>query len=173
MRRRTFLTNSAQLLALGLLAPKAYTQGGAGPKTETWHIEQFEDKSLAQFTYALLYDKKIILIDPARNPGPFYKYAEDNGAAIKAVIETHPHADFISGHADIQRNKQAIVYVSRKLNATYPSRPVDHEEVFRLNDQLRLKIWDTPGHSPDSISIILEEAEKNVAVFTGDALLFG
>lgn len=169
MKRRDFITNSVQLFALGLAVPGVLK--GAGPAG--WHIEQFEDKALAQFTYALLFDRKIILVDPARNPRPYYQYAEANGANIIAVIETHPHADFISSHADIQRNKKAVVYASRRLNAEYPHHPLDAEDVITLNDRLRLKIWETPGHSPDSISVILQEGEKDIAVFTGDALLFG
>jgi len=176
MQRRNFLTNTAQLLALGLIAPGSSIFANMQTKKEEsagWHIEQFEDKALAQFSYALLYDKKIILIDPARDPRPFYKYADANGAIITAVIETHPHADFISSHAEIQRKKKAVVYAGRKLDAKYPSHPVDAGHVIRLNDRLSLKIWETPGHSPDSISIIVEDGGKDAAVFTGDALLFG
>jgi hydroxyacylglutathione hydrolase len=169
MKRRDFLVNGVQLAALGLMGPMVY----AGKKETMYHIEQFEDKGLAQYTYALLYDRKIILIDPARDARPFYKYAADNGAVITAVIETHPHADFVSSHAEVQRNKQAVVYASRKLHAKYSHHPVDEGDVIKLNDRLRLKIIDTPGHSPDSISIILEDSGKDVAVFTGDALLFG
>ncbi|MBN9380985.1 MAG: MBL fold metallo-hydrolase [Chitinophagaceae bacterium] len=173
MQRRRFLTNSAQLLALGLVAPGSFVYGEGPSEPTGWHIEQFEDKGLAQFTYAILFDKNIILIDPARDPKPFYQYAEAGGANIIAVIETHPHADFISSHADIQRNKKAIVYASRRLNAGYPSHSLDDGDVIKLNRRLQFKIWDTPGHSPDSISIILEDNGKDVAVFTGDALLFG
>ena len=168
MKRRDFISNSAQLLALGLVVPGALTAA----EPSGWHIEQFEDKGLAQFTYALLFDKKIVLIDPARDPKPYYQYAEANGASIIGVIETHPHADFVSSHADIQRNKKAVVYASRRLHAGYPHHPVDEGTTIKLNKRLRLKIWETPGHSPDSISIILEEDGKDTAIFTGDALLF-
>lgn len=172
MKRRQFVRNGAQLLAMGIVVPRMIF---CKKKTDNtgWHIEQFQDKGLAQFTYALLYDNKIILIDPARDAKPFYKYAQDNNAAIVGVIETHPHADFTSSHAEIQRNRQAVVYVSRKLNAKYNHHALDEGDVVPLNADLCLKILDTPGHSPDSISVILEEKGKDVVVFSGDALLFG
>ncbi|HTG56922.1 MAG TPA: rhodanese-like domain-containing protein, partial [Niabella sp.] len=117
--------------------------------------------------------KKIVLIDPSRDPQPFYDYADQNSATIIAVIETHPHADFVSSHAEIYRKLKARIYASEKLHAKYPHHPVKDGDVIALNNHLLLKILDTPGHSPDSISIVLREDNIDKAVFTGDALLFG
>lgn len=137
------------------------------------HIEQFADEGLSQFTYAILFDKKIVLIDPSRDPQPFYDYADQNSATIIAVIETHPHADFVSSHAEIYRKLKTRIYVSEKLQAKYPHHAVKDGDVIALNNHLLLKVLDTPGHSPDSISILLREDNIDRAVFTGDALLFG
>lgn len=172
MKRRDFLRQGIPVVTVGVLTPSLLF-ANKQRANDSWHIEQFLDRGLAQFTYALLYDKKIILIDPARDPSPFYQYAKEHEATIVGVMETHPHADFISSHADIQRNKDAVVYVSRKVKAKYPHKALDAGDVIPLNGQLRLKILDTPGHSPDSISVVLEDRGKDVAVFSGDALLFG
>ncbi len=138
-----------------------------------YQVEQFTDSGLSQFSYSILYDKKIVLIDPARDASIFYAYAKEKKASITAVIETHSHADFVSGHAEIQRKTGAKIYASAKLGAKYPVSPLKDGDIIPLNDQLRLKIIDTPGHSYDSISIVLEENGKDKIVFSGDSLLFG
>lgn len=157
------------MAGVGILAPHLMLDKTTG----MYHIEQFTDEGLSQFSYAILFDKKIVLIDPSRDPQPFYDYATQNNATIIAVIETHPHADFISSHAEIYRKLKTRIYVSDKLHARYPHHPVKDGDVIALNNHLLLKILDTPGHSPDSISIVLKENNVDRAVFTGDALLFG
>jgi hydroxyacylglutathione hydrolase len=169
MNRRIFLKNGVSMAGVGMLAPHLMVNKTAG----MYHIEQFTDEGLSQFTYAILFDKKIVLIDPARDPQPFYDFADRNDAAIIAVIETHPHADFVSSHAEIYRKLKTRIYASEKLQAKYPHHPVKDGDVIALNNHLLLKILDTPGHSPDSISIVLRDNNIDRAVFTGDALLFG
>ncbi len=157
------------MAGVGILAPRLMMEKTTG----MYHIEQFTDEGLSQFTYAILFDQKVVLIDPSRDPQPFYDYADRNKAAIIAVIETHPHADFVSSHAEIYRKLKTRIYASDKLHAKYPHHPVKDGDVIALNNHLLLKILDTPGHSPDSISIVLQENNTDKAVFTGDALLFG
>lgn len=173
MKRRVFINRSllfcATMAGTGTLANRVlYTS-----KERSFMIKQFEDKGLSHFSYAILVEGKMVLIDPARDPQPYYDYAEANSAEIIAVIETHPHADFVSSHAEIQQQKHAIVYISRLANAGYPHQAFDEGDHIQLSDHVVLKAINTPGHSPDSISVLLEEKGKNVAVFTGDALLFG
>ncbi|MCH5718293.1 MBL fold metallo-hydrolase [Niabella hibiscisoli] len=169
MNRRRFLKNGASIAGIGILAPRLMVDKTAG----MYHIEQFTDEGLSQFTYAILFDQKIVLVDPSRDPQPFYDYADRNNASIIAIIETHPHADFVSSHAEIYRKLKTRIYTSDKLHAKYPHYPVKDGDVITLNNYLLLKILDTPGHSPDSISIVLQENNIDKAVFTGDALLFG
>ncbi|MGO3154134.1 MAG: MBL fold metallo-hydrolase, partial [Mesonia sp.] len=59
-------------------------------------LKQFNDKALAHYSYAVVSNGKMALIDPSRNPQQYYAYAEEQDAKIVAVIETHPHADFVS-----------------------------------------------------------------------------
>jgi hydroxyacylglutathione hydrolase len=137
-------------------------------------IEQFEDKGLAHFSYAILSEcaGEIVLIDPARNPQQYYDYAQANDARIVAVIETHPHADFVSSHLEIAHTTGAVIRASKLLGADYEHEAFDEGEVFTVG-KLTFRALNTPGHSPDSISIVLSREGKDVAVFTGDTLFIG
>ena len=137
-------------------------------------IEQFEDKGLAHFSYAILSEcaREIVLIDPARNPQPYYDYAKANDATIVAVIETHPHADFVSSHLEIAQTTGAVIRVSQLLGADYAHEGFDEGDAFTVG-KLTFRALNTPGHSPDSLSIVLSREGKDVAVFTGDTLFIG
>ena len=137
-------------------------------------IEQFEDQGLSHFSYAILSKetREIVLVDPARDPQPYYDFAQQHGAKIVAVIETHPHADFVSSHAEIARTTGATVRVSQLLGADYPHQVFDEGDTLTIG-KLTFRPLNTPGHSPDSISIVLANEGKDQAVFTGDTLLIG
>jgi hydroxyacylglutathione hydrolase len=136
-------------------------------------IQQFYDKGLAQSSYALIRTGKMIVIDPARNPQPYYDFASLHDADITGVIETHPHADFVSSHLEIHKTTGAIIYVSKLTGAEYPHETFDDGDVIKLND-IRLKAINTPGHSPDSICILAVDEDGNEkALFTGDTLFVG
>lgn len=136
-------------------------------------IQQFEDKNLAHFSYAILSGGKIMLVDPARNPQQYYDFANENQARIVGVIETHPHADFVSSHAEIKETTGATIYVSELLGANYPHTTFDEGQVIEMGN-VKFKALNTPGHSADSITIVLEdESGKDVALFTGDTLFIG
>lgn len=136
-------------------------------------VKRIYDEGLAHASYVVLSDGKAILIDPGRDPEPYYEYAKEKGAEIVGVIETHPHADFVSSHLEIAEDTGASIYVSRKVGADYPHVGFDEGQEIQLNG-ITLKALNTPGHSPDSISVLLEdEAGKQQAVFTGDTLFIG
>jgi glyoxylase-like metal-dependent hydrolase (beta-lactamase superfamily II)/rhodanese-related sulfurtransferase len=136
-------------------------------------IKQFEDKNLAHYSYAILSKGEVALVDPARDPQPYYDFAKQHGAKITAVIETHPHADFVSSHLEIHNTTGAIIYVSKLLGAEYEHQPFDEGDAIILGN-ITLKSLNTPGHSPDSISIVaIDENGKEKAVFTGDTLFIG
>lgn len=136
-------------------------------------IKQFEDKNLAHYSYAIVSKGEMALIDPARNPQPYYDFAKQYNAVIKAVIETHPHADFVSSHLEIHNTSGASIYVSKLLGAEYEHQTFDEGDAILLGS-ITLKALNTPGHSPDSISIVaIDENGKEQAVFTGDTLFIG
>jgi len=136
-------------------------------------IHQFYDKGLAHASYAIIRTGKMIVIDPARNPQPYYDFAVMHEADIVGVIETHPHADFISSHLEIHKTTGAVIYVSKLTGAEYPHESFDDGDVIQLND-IKLKAINTPGHSPDSICILVEDENGyEKALFTGDTLFVG
>ena len=136
-------------------------------------INQFYDKGLAHASYAIIRTGKMIVIDPGRDPKPYYDFATLHEADIVGVIETHPHADFVSSHLEIHQTTGATLYVSKLTGAGYPHESFDDGDTIELND-IKLKALNTPGHSPDSICILLENEHGNdVAIFTGDTLFVG
>ncbi|MGF6848250.1 hydroxyacylglutathione hydrolase [Chitinophaga sp. W3I9] len=137
-------------------------------------IQQFEDKGLAQYSYAIYSEKsgEVIVIDPARDVAPYLAYAKALNAKITGVIETHPHADFVSGHLELHRVTGATIYCSKYTHAAYPHVTFDDGMRMMLGD-IVLKALNTPGHSPDSISVVLVYKAEPRAVFTGDTLFVG
>jgi len=136
-------------------------------------IEQFYDKGLAHGSYGIISEGHMAVIDPGRDPQPYYEYAKKNNAVIVAVFETHPHADFISSHLEISKTTGAKIYVSKLLGAEYSHESFDDGDVLQLGS-IKLKAMNTPGHSPDSITILLDDENgKQVAAFTGDTLFVG
>ncbi|WP_162052140.1 MBL fold metallo-hydrolase [Pontibacter pamirensis] len=137
-------------------------------------IKQFEDKGLAHYSYSILSEeyREIVLIDPARDPQPYYTYAHENEAKIVGVIETHPHADFVSSHLEIHEKTGATIYTHSLVGADYPHQAFDEGAELQLGE-IKIRSLHTPGHSPDGISIVLEHGEQDVAVFTGDTLFIG
>ncbi|PRY11316.1 glyoxylase-like metal-dependent hydrolase (beta-lactamase superfamily II) [Pontibacter ummariensis] len=137
-------------------------------------LQQFEDKGLAQYGYAILSEGtgEVVLIDPARDPQPYYEFAEAHQARIIAVIETHPHADFVSSHLEIHEKTGATIYAHSLVGADYPHHSFDEGAELPMGD-IKLKSLHTPGHSPDGISIVLEHEGQDKAVFTGDTLFIG
>lgn len=136
-------------------------------------IHQFEDDGLAHYSYAILVGNQVILVDPGRNPQPYYDFAQSNGATITGVIETHPHADFVSSHLQIHKEKGATLYISKLAEASYPHQAFDEGDLIDLGNGVQLRAIFTPGHSPDGISVVLSEDGKDMAVFTGDTLFIG
>ncbi len=134
-------------------------------------VEQFEYKPLAHYSYAIVSDGEMAIIDPERDPMQYYSFARENNAKIIAVIETHPHADFVSSHLQIHRETGATIYNSEKLGADYPHEAFDEGDEIKLG-KISLKALNTPGHSPDSITIVATEGD-DTALFTGDTLFVG
>lgn len=134
-------------------------------------VKQFKDAPLAHFSYALVSKGEMALIDPSRNPFQYYKYAEENDAKIVAVFETHPHADFVSGHLQISEETGATIYVSEKIGANYPHTAFDEGQEVKIGNS-KIRPLHTPGHSPDSMTFAAKEDDE-IVLFTGDTLFIG
>ncbi len=137
-------------------------------------IKQWEDKNLAQYSYGVVSDckKEMVLIDPARNPHPYLQFAKENDLTITAIIETHPHADFVSSHLEIRQLTGAAIYVSQLVEAEYEHKTFDEVDSITFGN-IRLTALNTPGHSPDSISLVLYHQDQPKALFSGDTLFIG
>lgn len=137
------------------------------------NVHQFYDKGLAHASYAILSEGHIALVDPARDPQPYLDFATHHGAKISIVIETHPHADFVSSHLELHQLTGASIYTSRLVGAEYSHLPFDDGDRIALG-KVSLQAINTPGHSPDGICILLsDELNRPHAVFTGDTLFVG
>lgn len=134
-------------------------------------IQQFKDEPLAHYSYAIVSNGEMGVIDPARNPMQYYEYAERENARITAVFETHPHADFVSSHLQIHKEEGATIYVSEKVGVSYPHQPFDEGQEIMIGN-IVVKPLNTPGHSPDSLTFVATEGEETV-LFTGDTLFIG
>ncbi|HET8839500.1 MAG TPA: rhodanese-like domain-containing protein [Flavobacteriaceae bacterium] len=135
------------------------------------NVKQFKDGPLAHFSYAIVSNGEMAVIDPSRNPLPYYQYAEENNAKIIAVFETHPHADFVSGHLQISKETGATIYVSEKIGAEYPHTAFDEGQEMKIGE-IMIQPIHTPGHSPDSMTFVARENNETI-LFTGDTLFIG
>lgn len=134
-------------------------------------IKQFKDEPLAHYSYAIVSNGEMALVDPSRNPMQYYKYAEENNAKIVAVFETHPHADFVSSHLQIHEETGATVYISEMVGVSYPHTGFEEGQSVKIGGAT-VKALHTPGHSPDGLTYIAEE-NGETAMFSGDTLFIG
>lgn len=136
-------------------------------------IKQFYDDNLAHASYAILSKGEIAIIDPARDPRPYLNYAKDNNGKIIAVIETHPHADFVSSHLELHKKTGADIYVGKLVGVEYPHKAVDEGDEIKIGD-IKIEVVNTPGHSPDSITLLIkDENGQDYAIASGDTLFVG
>jgi len=131
-------------------------------------IKQFEYKPLAHYSYAIVGNGEMAIIDPERDPKQYYEFAKTNNTKIVAVVETHSHADFVSSHLQIHKETGATIFNSEKLGADYPHKAFDEGVSISLGE-LTLTAINTPGYSPDSITVIATDGNKTT-LFTGDTL---
>lgn len=133
--------------------------------------ERFFVEGLAHASYLFGAESEAAVVDPKRDIEDYIAAAERHGAKIVAIFETHPHADFVSGHVELAQRTGATIYVSEKVAAEYPHRKLSHGDEVPVGS-LRIRALDTPGHSPDSMSFFVEDDEQQV-VYTGDTLFVG
>ena len=137
------------------------------------YIEQLYTNCLAEAAYYIESEGEAAIIDPIRETEPYIALAKKRNASIKYIFETHFHADFVSGHIDLAKKVNAPIIYGPKANPDYEvHRAVDGEE-FMLG-KISLKVLHTPGHTPESTCfLLLDEAKRPHAVFTGDTLFVG
>jgi len=138
-------------------------------------FEQFYLGCLAQASYLIGSAGEAAIVDPRRDVDDYLREAETRGLRIKYVIETHLHADFVSGHRELAQRTGAEIVFGARAGATFPHRAVRDGEELRVGET-RLRILETPGHTPESISILVFERTEDQTpklVLTGDTLFIG
>ena len=136
-------------------------------------IEQIYTGCLAQGAYYIQSGNEAVIIDPLREVQPYIEKAEKNGAKIKYVLETHFHADFVSGHIDLAKKTGATIVYGPLANPTFETHIAHDGEVLTVGS-LKLKVLHTPGHTMESTCyLLLDENDKEIALFSGDTLFIG
>lgn len=136
-------------------------------------VEQIYTGCLAQGAYYIESEGEAVVIDPLREVEPYLKKAEKNGAKIKYVLETHFHADFVSGHLDLSQKTGAPIVYGPNANPDFEAHIATDGEILQVG-KISLQVLHTPGHTMESTCYLLrDESGKDVALFSGDTLFIG
>ena len=136
-------------------------------------IEQIYTGCLAQGAYYIESNNEAVIIDPLREIKPYVEKAEKNNAKIKYVLETHFHADFVSGHIDLAKATGATIVYGPTANPEFEAHIATDGEILEVG-HLKIKVIHTPGHTLESTCyLLIDETDKEIAIFTGDTLFIG
>jgi hydroxyacylglutathione hydrolase len=136
-------------------------------------VEQMYTDCLAEAAYYIESEGEVAVIDPLRDPEPYIEKAGENGAEIKYIFETHFHADFVSGHIDLAKKTSATIIFGPNAKTSFDAHIAKDGEEFNLGS-VRIKVLHTPGHTLESSTFLLiDEAGKDYAIFSGDTLFIG
>ncbi|MGI8494412.1 MAG: MBL fold metallo-hydrolase, partial [Pyrinomonadaceae bacterium] len=138
-------------------------------------FKQFYLGCLAHASYYLGSEGEAAIIDPQRDVQQYLDEAEANGQKIKYIIETHSHADFVSGHIELSKKTGAEIIYGQKAATQFPTHKVKDGDELNVGN-IKLKFLETPGHTPEGITILAENSEDSsapVKMFTGDTLFIG
>jgi len=136
-------------------------------------VEQIYTGCLAQGAYYIESAGEAAIIDPLREVEPYIQKARQNNAIIKYVLETHFHADFVSGHIDLANKTGATIIYGSTAKPGFEAHIAADGEVFKVGN-VSFSVLHTPGHTMESSCYLLhDEKNKPVALFTGDTLFIG
>ncbi|MBZ5701985.1 MAG: MBL fold metallo-hydrolase [Acidobacteriia bacterium] len=138
-------------------------------------FQQFYLSCLAHASYLIGSDGIAAVVDPQRDVDIYLKEAARRSLRIQHIIETHLHADFVSGHVELARRTGAKIYLGAQAGATFPHVAVKDGDEIRIGRAV-LRFLETPGHTVESVCVLvtdLERSEKPWAALTGDTLFIG
>ena len=136
-------------------------------------IEQLYTGCLAQGAYYIESEGEIAIIDPLREIQQYIDKAEANNSKIKYILETHFHADFVSGHVDLAKKTGATIVFGPGAETSYDIHSAKDGEEFIIG-KITIKVLHTPGHTLESVTYLLkDENGKDHAIFSGDTLFLG
>ncbi|WP_431158839.1 MBL fold metallo-hydrolase [Winogradskyella poriferorum] len=136
-------------------------------------IEQLYTGCLAQGAYYIESDGEVAIIDPLRETQQYVDIANKNNAKIKYILETHFHADFVSGHVDLAKKTGATIVFGPGASTDYAIHSAKDGEELKLG-KITIKVLHTPGHTLESVTyLLIDEDGKDHAIFSGDTLFLG
>jgi glyoxylase-like metal-dependent hydrolase (beta-lactamase superfamily II)/rhodanese-related sulfurtransferase len=136
-------------------------------------VEQIYTGCLAQGAYYIESKGEAAVIDPLREITPYLEKAKKNNARIKYVLETHFHADFVSGHIDLAKATGATIVYGPNARPTFEAHIAGDGDELKIGN-LTIKVLHTPGHTLESTTYLLQDKQgKDHAIFTGDTLFIG
>lgn len=136
-------------------------------------IEQLYTGCLAQGAYYIESEGEVAIIDPLRETQQYIDKAKANNAKIKYILETHFHADFVSGHVDLAKKTGAAIVFGPGATTDYEIHSAVDNEELKLG-KLTIKVLHTPGHTLESVTyLLIDEDGKDHAIFSGDTLFLG
>ena len=136
-------------------------------------IEQLYTGCLAQGAYYIESDGEVAIIDPLREIQQYIDKAKVDNAKIKYILETHFHADFVSGHVDLAKKTGATIVFGPGASTEYNIHSAKDGEELKLG-KVTIKVLHTPGHTLESATYLLkDENGKDHAIFSGDTLFLG
>ncbi len=137
------------------------------------NVEQLYTGCLAEAAYYIESKGEVAIIDPIRDTEAYLTKAKENGHTIKYVLETHFHADFVSGHLELANQTGATIVYGPNANPDFEFYQAKDGEELQLGD-VKIKVLHTPGHTMESTSyLLLDEQGKETALFSGDTLFIG
>ncbi len=138
-------------------------------------FKQFYLQCLAHASYLVGDDGECAIVDPQRDVDGYIAEAEARGLKIAHIVETHLHADFVSGHIELAQRTGATIHVSHAAGARYPHRALREGDEIRMGSVV-LRMLETPGHTPESVCLLVFDtsvSEQPLKVLTGDTLFIG
>jgi len=139
------------------------------------YFKQFYLGCLAHASYLIGSEDEAAVVDPQRDVDQYIDEAASRNLKIKYIIETHLHADFISGHRELAARTGAEIVFGEKAGATFPHRALRDGDELAIG-KTRLRILETPGHTPESVCVLVidpEVSDQPQKVLTGDTLFIG
>ena len=136
-------------------------------------VQQLYTSCLSEAAYFISSENEAAVVDPLRDVDVYLQMAEERGATIKYIFETHFHADFVSGHLELAKRTGATIVYGPDTKAGFSFHKAKDGEEFTIG-KARLKVLHTPGHTLESTCYLLhDESGKPYSVFTGDTLFVG
>lgn len=136
-------------------------------------IKQLKTSCLSHYAYTIESKKEMAVVDPLRDIQEYVRMVDESHAKLRYVLNTHYHADFVSGFWDLAQRTGAEIVFGPDSSPHFSRRAVKHGDILNLGD-IKFKVLHTPGHTLESSSyVLIDELNQPLCVFTGDTLFLG